>query len=393
MKTNVKELTGYKRKDGRFGIRNHLLVIPTVVCANVVVERLAKLFGDRIVAVSHPYGCSFDPVSNDELSETLVNFATNPNVGAVVLVSLGCETVDDKEIFKHIHRINPRSVTVTIQDIGGIQKAIDRLLPQIESFILELDSLKREPMTVADLIVGLQCGASDSYSGLTANPALGRFVDRLVQDGGTAILAELTEFLGAEDEAIARCVDDEKREMLRRYLDETEKNLARVGTAELHDIAPGNIAGGITTLEEKSLGCIKKGGSSPIVDVVAHGDKPKKKGLVVMETSGQDIESVVAITAGGAQVCFFTTGRGSPTGSPIIPIVKIASNTEMAERLSDLIDLDAGTILEDKETLDDVAGRLYQTMMDVVNGKQTKSEINGSREFAVRRRGVDVCIL
>ncbi len=248
-------------------------------------------------------------------------------------------------------------------------------------------------MSISDLIVGTQCGSSDGYSGLTANPALGLAVDRIVEQGGTAILAELTEFLGAEHNLLARCKNDDVRQRLQAYLDETERNLSRVGESNLQDIAPGNIAGGLTTLEEKSLGCVKKGGSTTVNEVVDHGARPAEKGLIIMDTSGHDIESVVAIAAGGSQVCFFTTGRGSPTGCPIIPVIKVSSNSDIWVRLNDLIDVNAGTVLEGEESLPEVAERMVDYLADVVNGKETKSEINGCREFAIRRRGVDVCIL
>ena len=388
------ELTGYKRKDGRFGIRNHLLVMPTICCANVIGEELYRIYGDDIVFVTHPYGCTFDTVNNDEVRDTIASFASNPNVGAILLVGLGCETVDTKEIFKRVRDKNDLSELLIIQDSGGTKNTIEAAKPIIDRFIKELNNMVREPMEVSDLIVGTQCGASDSYSGLTANPALGLTIDKVVDNNGTGVLTELTEFVGAEQELYDRCVNDEVRKKLEGYMEETERNLARVGSSdELRDIAPGNIAGGLTTLEEKSLGCIKKGGSRPIVEVVFHGEAPTQKGLVVMEGPGHDIESLVALAATGTQVTFFTTGRGSPVGSAIMPVIKISSNSDIAVRLKDNIDINAGTILDDKETLEEVANRMYQELMDVSNGKRTKSEENRHREFAIRRRGKDVVIL
>lgn len=386
-------LTGYRREDGRVGIRNHVLILPTVICANTVVEAIVREFDDKVIGVTHPYGCTFDYVSNDEISETYVGFATNPNVAAVVLISLGCETIDFAKVFERINAINPRAKRVVIQQVGGVQKAINEARAAVEALLPELDKMKPEPIDWSELIIGTQCGASDGYSGLTANPALGMAMDKVIAKGGSAILAELTEFIGAEDEILERCVDDETRATLQMYLDETERNLERVGSNELRDIAPGNIAGGLTTLEEKSLGCVKKGGTTPVVEVIAHATAPTKKGLLVMDTSGHDIESVVAIAAGGAQACFFTTGRGSPTGCPIMPVIKVSSNTPLSERMPDIIDVNAGTILEDKATLDDVSNEMIDTLVKVIAGTQTKSEINRCREFAIRRRGVDVCIL
>lgn len=387
------KLTGYKRKDGRFGIRNHLLVIPSVVCANVVGEELYRAYGEDIVFVSHPYGCTFDNVSNDEVKDIIASFATNPNVGAVLLVGLGCETVDTQEIFRMIKEKNELSELLIIQDNGGSKKTVEAAKPIIDRLLKELKTMTREPMELSDLLVGTQCGASDSYSGLTANPALGLTVDRIVDNGGSAILTELTEFVGAEQELYDRCVSDELRNKLKEYMEETEGNLARVGSDELRDIAPGNIKGGLTTLEEKSLGCIKKGGSRPIVDVVFYGEEPSKKGLIVMEGPGHDIESLVGIAASGAQVSFFTTGRGSPCGNAIMPVIKISSNTNISIRLGDNIDINAGTIIDDKESLEEVSDRMYQELLEVANGKPTKSEENKNREFAIRRRGKDVVIL
>ena len=389
----MQKITGYKRKDGRFGIRNHLLVLPVVVCANTVVDALARLYGDKIITVTHPYGCTFDNISNKEFEDTMAGFASNPNVGAVLLVGLGCETVDIKRIFATIKERNDLVAYVSIQDEGGTRKTIEAAKPIIDSFLDKLGSMQREPMQVSDLLIGTECGASDSYSGLSANPVLGLLVDRVVDEGGSAFLTEVTEFIGAEQNLLDRCVNQTERDKLQAYLNETERNLARVGSNELRDIAPGNIAGGLTTLEEKSLGCIKKGGSRPIVEVVGHGEIPRKKGLVVMDGPGQDVESLVALATACAQLSFFTTGRGTPAGNPIMPVVKVSSNTTIAQRYPDDIDINTGTVIDGTETLRQAADRMYDFMLEIVNGEETKCEKNHCREFAIRRRGKDVCIL
>jgi altronate dehydratase large subunit len=389
----MQKLMGYKRKDGRFGIRNHLLVIPTVVCANGVVEALGRIYGDKIMTISHPYGCTFDYVSNEEIEKTLAGVASNPNVGAALIIGLGCETAKISYVYEKTKETNDLTACLVIQKEGGMKNTIESAGKIIDEYLLKLEKMEREPMEISDLLVGTQCGASDSYSGLTANPALGLMVDRVVDEGGTAFLTELTEFVGAEEDLYERCKDDETRQLLKKYMDETESNLARVGSNNLRDISPGNIEGGLTTLEEKSLGCIKKGGSRPISEVVYHGEIPKSKGLVIMEGPGHDVESMVALAASGAQLCFFTTGRGTPTGNPIMPVIKVSSNSQIAKNLPDLIDVDAGTVVYESETLETVADRMYDFMIDVVNGKETKSEENCCREFAIRRRGKDVCIL
>lgn len=387
------ELTGYRRSNGKIGIRNHILVLPTVVCANSVVEALERVYGTSIVAIKHPYGCTFDTVSNEEITNTFTGLALNPNVYAVLLVGLGCETVNINEIYDQAQNNGVRVEKLVIQENGGTKNTIEKARAIIDRFLLEVKALKREPIDFGDLIVGTECGASDSYSGLTANPALGKTADLIIDRGGTVFLTELTEFIGAEDILYEQCADSSIALQLQQYLEITENDLARVGSAELRDISPGNIAGGLSTLEEKSLGCIKKGGSTFIQEVVGHGERPTKKGLVVMDAPGHDVESMIAMLAGGAQVIFFTTGRGSPTGTPLAPVIKVSSNSSVYNNLVDNIDVNAGTIVDGTETIEDVANKMLDMLIEVVNGCESKSEKNFCREFAIRRRGVDACIL
>lgn len=387
------ELTGYRRSNGKIGIRNHILVLPTVVCANSVVEALERVYGTSIVGIKHPYGCTFDTVSNEEIINTFTGLALNPNVYAVLLVGLGCETVNINEIYDQAQNYGVRVEKVVIQENGGTKNTIEKARAIIDRFLLEVKALKREPIDFGDLIVGTECGASDSYSGLTANPALGKTADLIIERGGTVFLTELTEFIGAEDILYEQCADSSIALRLQKYLEITENDLARVGSAELRDISPGNIAGGLSTLEEKSLGCIKKGGSTLIQEVVGHGERPTKKGLVVMDAPGHDVESMIAMLAGGAQVIFFTTGRGSPTGTPLAPVIKVSSNSSVYNNLADNIDVNAGTIVDGTETIEDVANKMLDMLIEVVNGCESKSEKNFCREFAIRRRGVDACIL
>lgn len=389
----MKELTGYRRTNDRAGIRNHILVLPTVVCANSVVEALDRIYSSEIVAVKHPYGCTFDPVSNEEITKTFIGLALNPNVFAVLLVGLGCETVKIDEIYEAAVKCGAKVEKLIIQENGGTKNTVEKACPLIDGFLEERKTLKREPISFEDLIVGTECGASDSYSGLSANPALGKVADMIIEQGGTVFLTELTEFIGAEEILYEQCIDQSVAGKLKDYLEITESDLGRVGSAELRDIAPGNIAGGLTTLEEKSLGCIKKGGSTMIREVVGHGERPVGKGLVVMDAPGHDVESMIAMLAGGAQVIFFTTGRGTPTGTPIAPVIKVSSNTAVFHSMGDNIDVNAGTIIEGAESTEEAARRMFDFLVEVVNGRETKSEVNVCREFAIRRRGVGTCIL
>ena len=247
--------------------------------------------------------------------------------------------------------------------------------------------------SLSNLIIGTECGASDSYSGLSANPVVGYVCDKFVGLGGTAILTEVTEFVGAEDILAKQCINQEVARELLDMVKETEKNLARTGHSHIVDISPGNIEGGLTTIEEKSLGCIKKGGNSPILEILKHGQRPTQKGLVVMDAPGHDVESMTAMAAGGAHLIYFTTGRGTPTGFPIVPVIKISSNTEVYEKMKDNIDINTGEVIEGKKSIAEVGDELFNYTLRVIAGEKTKSEKLNCKEFAIRRRGVDVCIL
>lgn len=383
---------GYLREDGSIGIRNHVLVIPMVICANSVVEAIGREFPD-VITIPHVYGCTFDPVSNDEITKTFIGLGNNPNVSSVLLVSLGCETINLDEVYEGIKRTGKTVEKIIIQDIGGTVKAIEKSREIIKEFKELSKKTKIVDGDISDLIIGTECGASDSYSGLSANPVVGYVSDKLVGLNSTVILTELTECLGAEDILEKQCVNSEVGKRLLEMIKETEGNLARVGTSNIVDISPGNLAGGLTTIEEKSLGCIKKGGSTTIQQVLEHGEKPIKKGLVVMDAPGHDIESMTAMAAGGASLIYFTTGRGSPAGFAITPVIKVCSNTDTYNKLIDNMDINTGEVIDGLKSIPEVGEDLFNLTMDVIRGKETKSERLNCREFAIRRRGVNVCIL
>jgi len=363
-----------------------------VICANSVVEAIGREYPE-VVTIPHVYGCTFDPVSNEEITKTFIGLGNNPNVASVLLISLGCETVNLDEVYEGIKKTGKTVEKVIIQDIGGTVKAVEKSREIIERFKVLANNVKRIEADLSDLIFGTECGASDSYSGLSANPVVGYVSDKLVELGSTVILTELTECVGAEDLLANQCADKEVADKLLKMIKETEANLARVGTSNIVDISPGNLAGGLTTIEEKSLGCIKKGGSTIIQQVLDHGEKPMKKGLVVMDAPGHDVESMTAMAAGGASLIYFTTGRGSPTGFPIVPVIKIISNTDTFNKLNDNLDINTGEVIEGTKSIGEVGEELLDFTMKVVNGEETKSERLKCREFAIRRRGVNVCIL
>ncbi|MDH7570606.1 MAG: UxaA family hydrolase [Armatimonadota bacterium] len=372
---------GFRRPDGQVGVRNHVLVIPTVVCANQTACAIAE--GLPAVALPHVYGCAFDSRENVGLERVLAALGCNPNVAAVLVVSLGCETASMDAVVGGIARSNKPVEGLRIQD-AGTPRTIARGREIVERFLQHARTLPREECPLSDLVLAVECGASDAFSGLSANPAVGAAADLLVAAGGTVILSETTEIVGAEHLLARRAVDEETRRRLLTVVARTEGQLR--GIEEFAGgvyITPGNIAGGLTTLEEKSLGCIHKGGTTPVVEVVGYGERPTRRGLVVMDTPGHDIMSMVGKVAGGAQVICFTTGRGTPTGNPIAPVIKVCSNSQTAQRMADNIDIDAGTILTGEESISAVGRRVFQKVVSVAGGEQTRAEVLGHAEFAI----------
>lgn len=374
---------GYRRKDGRAGVRNHLLVMSTVHCANSVVDRIGQALPDA-VALSHAWGCS---QLGDDLAQSrrvLEEFAGHPNVGAAILIGLGCETMPTVEMGEKLAGLGLPVARLTIQEEGGTRATYGKALGLARDILQDLQAAQREPIPLAELIVGLECGGSDGWSGITANPAVGVASDLVVAAGGTVILSETTEFIGAEHVLAARAANDEVGRQVVAFTRGREAEAARMGVdMRGGQPTPGNIAGGLTTVEEKSLGAIAKGGSTIIQEAIPYAYRPTRRGLVVMDTPGNDPESVTAMVAGGAQIVVFTTGRGSPAGCPIAPVIKVATNSAMYRRLADDMDLDAGTIVEAGEPLGSVGCRIFEEIVAVANGKQTAAEVWGAKEFAI----------
>jgi altronate dehydratase large subunit len=375
-------LAGYRRVDGRFGVRNHVLVLPARSAANTAAQRIAAGV-EGVVAVGHEWvGHRNDP-DTELVIRTLAGFAANPNVAATLLVAV---SESDQVLADAIQEHGGRVETVTMTEHGGTAGTIRAGAEKLQWLLNEAAQAVREPMPIAALMVGLECGGSDALSGITANPALGLASDRLVDLGASTVLSEIPELVGAEELLAARAVTREVGDQIRSVIHTFERSVEALGV----DIrgaqpTPGNIAGGLTTIEEKSLGAAKKAGNAPVTGVLGFGENPTAPGLYIMDTPGHDIEQMVGLVSGGCQIIAFTTGRGTPTGSAIAPCLKIATNTATFRRFEGDIDLDAGRVLGGSHTLAQIGDEIYETLVDVANGRITCSERRGNREFAIRR--------
>ncbi|WP_077210666.1 UxaA family hydrolase [Bacillus dakarensis] len=378
---------GYRRGNGQVGVRNHILILPTITCATQTAQRVTELV-QGTVSFIHPHGCGQIGSDYDQTFKAYVGIGSNPNVYGVIVLGLGCETHQARMIAKEIEKTGKPVEVVSIQDQGGTLQAIADTAKVAVKMVQEASTVMREECYFNELIVATECGGSDACSGLSANPAVGRASDGIVEQGGTAILAETTELIGAEHLLANRAADDTVAKRVYEVIGAIEKRSNLMGVdLRTGNPSPGNIEGGITTLEEKSLGAATKSGSSRLEEIVNYAERPTKKGLVWMDTPGHDIEQLTGMVAGGAQVVLFTSGRGTPTGSPIAPVIKISTNTAMYEKMNENIDLDAGTIIEGIETVDEVGSRIISEIKDVASGKLTKAEILKQHDFGIWRIG------
>jgi altronate dehydratase large subunit len=378
---------GFSRKDGTFGARNHLLVFPTVQCANHVAEKISLALPGS-VSVAHPHGCGHMGEDKEHIIRSMSGFCANPNVGGVLLVGLGCELIAPELIAAELRKRGQEYEILLIQDEGGTLKSIGKGCKLGARLLKGLAGQKRVQADISQLVLGVKCGGSDSLSGLSANPALGIASDRLVGSGGTVLLSEVPEMLGAEEVLARRAATPAVRRRIYQITSETEAAILEMGVdVRGSEPSPGNIAGGLTTLEEKSLGAVLKGGSSPIRQVVRFGEKPRRKGLVIMDGPALDAVCLTGFSACGAQIAVFTTGRGSPLGSAIMPVIKVSSNSQIFRRMRGDMDIDAGTILNGTDSLASKGEEIWQMVSAVASGKITASERLGHREFAVHTIG------
>jgi altronate dehydratase large subunit len=384
----ARRYAGFRRPDGRIGTRNHVLVVPTVICSSVVAERIAAADASRVVALPHLAGCGQIGPDMRSTHETLEACCAHPNVGAVLVVALGCEQVVAQKLADIARQHGKRADVIAIQSEGGTLRTIERGVRVVGEMVDALAAEQRQPCDITDLILGLKCGGSDYTSGLAANRVLGRVTDRLVSIGGSAVMGEVAEIMGAEHLLASRATEDATASRLIQIVTRVEQEARALGV----DIrgtqpSPGNIRGGLTTIEEKALGATQKGGQhAPLEDVVGYAAPIVRKGLTVMDTPGLDVESVTGMVAGGAQIVVFTTGLGTPTGNPIAPVIKVTANARTAEQMADNTDLDVSGVITGSETLDAAADRLFGAILDVASGALTAAERLGHREFAIYRR-------
>jgi altronate hydrolase len=384
---------GYLRPDGRKGVRNIVLVIYTVQCASHVAHGIAKDQED-VHVIGFP-GC----YDNEYAVRLMLALARHPNVGAVLSVGLGCEYTQPEKIAQVVRESGRPAEWFYIQDAGGTRAGIEkgvRLVTQLRQEIRRM--AKRAPMTLADLCIGCECGGSDGTSGLAGNPVVGRFFDRLVDAGGQAIFEEIVEMIGLKDIILSRAADDQARLQLDAAY---EKAVRYCQSVRQYSVSPGNFAGGLTTIEEKSMGAFAKSGSRGIQGVIKVAQTPPRAGLWLMDsvpdphfmgfgyTNPNDTEGIMDLISAGCQMVLFVTGRGSVIGSPIAPLIKITGNSQTFKRMTEDIDFDAGAVLDGRMKMDQAAAALEELVVDVARGKLTKPEALGHREYFVMYKHQD----
>lgn len=382
---------GFRRRDGRVAVRNEIWIIPTVGCVNDVAKKLAADSQDLVAgsveglyAFTHPYGCSQTGADHAQTRKLLAALARHPNAGAVLVLSLGCENLQHDQFVEELGGYDPDRIKfLTCQDVEDEFAAGRALLEECAAYASQF---RREPVPVSGLVIGMKCGGSDGLSGVTANPTVGVFSDMMIARGGSTVLTEVPEMFGAEGMLLDRCVSREVFDKAAKMLNNFKDYFISHHETVYENPSPGNKKGGITTLEDKSCGCVQKGGTAPIADVIGYGDAVTAHGLNMLYGPGNDLVSATAMTAAGAHIILFTTGRGTPFGAPA-PTIKIASNSQLAAKKSGWIDFDAGPVA-DGEPIEEAAERLFALVLRTAGGERTKSEKMGFREIAIFKDGV-----
>jgi len=372
----MKSFNGYPREDGSVGTRNYIAIIPTVFCANEVVSQIAEE-SELCRPLIHNKGCGELKPDLKVITRTLIGLGLNPNVGAVLLVGLGCEAVSIDEVYKGVFKKKKWVEKLIIQQKAGMGNTIKegrRIVAEMSDHLLRQD---RSPQPAKEIRLAVKCGSSDATSGIAANPATGKAVDFIIEQGGSAVFGETTEFIGAEHILAKRGVNNEVERKIIEIIDRMEKRIIRLGV-DLRGTqpAPGNIAGGLTTIEEKSLGATSKSGTKPISDVYEYGERIKGPGLSIMDSPGKEDELLTGVSSAGANVIIFTSGGGAPQGTPLAPVIKVASNPQMVNNMREHVDVDAGAVITGKKSIHNVSQLILESIFQVASGRKVAAEIN-----------------
>ncbi|MFI3205915.1 MAG: altronate dehydratase family protein [Clostridia bacterium] len=380
---------GYKRKSGKVGIRNDVLIIPTVGCVNNVAEAIAKKSEKytnenvpKVIAFTHPYGCSQMADDQENTRKILADLASHPNAGGVLLLGLGCENCGIETIKKYMGECD----NIKFLQAQDVEDEVEAGIELVKELIETASQNKREAVSVSKLVVGLKCGGSDGLSGITANPTVGVFSDMLIRKGGTTILTEVPEMFGAETILMDRCESEEVFQKTVEMVNGFKHYFKSQDMVIYENPSPGNKKGGISTLEDKSLGCTQKSGDSPVVDVLSYAEKVKKSGLNLLYAPGNDLVASTALAASGAHIVLFTTGRGTPFASPV-PTIKISSNSPLAQKKNNWIDFNCGVIV-DEVSIEKSAEDLFEKVVAVAEGELVKAEKNDYYDMAIFKQGV-----
>ena len=382
---------GYKRNNGKVGVRNEIWIVPTVGCVNSIAsaiekksKQLIKGSVEDIIAFPHPYGCSQMGDDQENTRKILADMINHPNAGGVLVLGLGCENSNIPVLKDYIGDVDENRVKFLVcQDV---EDEIEAAVGLIKELVDYASGFEREPVDASELIIGMKCGGSDGLSGITANPVVGAFSDMLIGKGGTTILTEVPEMFGAETLLMDRCESKEIFDKTVKLINDFKMYFKSHNQTIYENPSPGNKKGGISTLEDKSLGCTQKSGSAKVVDVLEYAEPVKKKGLNLLSAPGNDLVASTALAMSGAHIVLFTTGRGTPFASPV-PTLKISSNTKLAKHKDNWIDFNAGRMVEDMSKAD-AANALFELVLDVASGKKVRSEEEGFHDMAIFKQGV-----
>ena len=378
---------GYKRADGRVGVRNYIAVIPSVFCADKVAEKIAQNI-EGVICLKHGVGCSQVGEDLEQTARTLINLANHPNIGGVLIVGLGCERFTPLEFYNEVKKSGKPVEKVIIQEEGDTLQAIDKGTILLKKLYYKASNNKREEFDISELVLGLECGGTDAFSGIAANPSIGVTSDILISHGGSAMFSETTELLGAEKILMERCISEKVAKSLLSVIKKSERELA-ISTSDAtykkrsNLISTGNFSGGVSTVVEKALGNIEKAGKSPINGVLKFAETIPDRGLFLMDTPGQDGESTTGLVAGGAQIILFTTGRGTPTGFPIAPVIKITGNPQTYQKMKTNIDVDTSGVITAEKTIAEMGEEIFNLVLEVASGEKVKAEILGHDELFI----------